>query len=101
MWFPAGAMYYPELVDIFGREHKTGERMAGIDQSMKGVSLRRIDVKNARRFEVIGVFGNWHIEGACVIISLKEQVVVVQSAPMQQRIGGGAGRHCDNMQVVP
>ena len=101
MRFAAGAMHHPEPVDIFGREHETGKRVAWIDQAMERVSQGRIDVENARRVEVSSGFGNWRVKRTCVIISLKEQVLVVHPAPMQQRISAGTCRHRDNMQVVP
>src|SRR5947209_6115989 len=100
MRFAAGTMHHPEPVDIFGRKHETGKRVAGIDQAMKRVSLGRINVENARRVEVSSSFRNWRVKRTCVIISSKEKVVVVQPAPMQ-RIGAGPCRHRDNMQVVP
>ena len=68
---------------------------------MERVSLGRIDVENAGRVEVSSSFGNWCVKRTCVIISLKEKVVVVQPAPMQQHISAGSCRHRDNMQVVP
>ena len=101
MRFATGAIHHPEPVDIFGREHETRQRVTWIDQAMERVSLGRIDVQNARRVEVRSGFGNWRIKRTCVIISLKELVVVVQPAPMQQCIGAGTCRHRDNMQVVP
>src|SRR5205807_6872168 len=57
--------------------------------------------ENSWRLEVSGARGNRRLEGTCVITSLKEQVVVVQSAPMQQRTSAGTGRHRDNMQAGP
>src|SRR5438270_4412281 len=100
MWLAARAMHDPELVDIFGREYEARQGMTRVDQSIKWIGLSGISSENAWRIQMRCGFGHRCTLSTSMILSLKEQVVVVQTSPKQQRLGSGMRGHSDNMQVI-
>src|SRR6266487_1254470 len=100
MRLAAGAMDYPEQVEIFGWEYEARQGMTRVDQSMKWISLSGISGENAWGVQMRCGFGNRRTGSTSVILSLKEQVVVVHLSPKQRRLGSGICGYGDNIQVI-